>query len=75
VTRTCSRWRAAPPRLDIEWRHGEAGALPFDDGAFDVVICQQRGLQCGARDRALERFESSGRLEFPMTAHLASAVR
>jgi SAM-dependent methyltransferase len=30
-----------PPGLNIEWRQGSAQALPFDDGAFDVVVCQQ----------------------------------
>jgi ubiquinone/menaquinone biosynthesis C-methylase UbiE len=30
-----------PPGLKIEWRQGSAQALPFDDGAFDVVLCQQ----------------------------------
>lgn len=35
--------RAVAPRID--WREGNAGALPLDDGErFDVVICQQ-GLQ------------------------------
>ena len=29
---------------EIEWREGDATALPFDDDAFDVVLCQQ-GLQ------------------------------
>ena len=29
-----------PPGLKIEWRQGSAQALPFDDGAFDVVVCQ-----------------------------------
>ena len=29
--------RVAP---EIEWRHGDAGDLPFDDGAFDVVVSQ-----------------------------------
>lgn len=34
--------RVAP---DIEWREGNAGALPLKDGeTFDVVVCQQ-GLQ------------------------------
>jgi len=28
----------------IEWTQGDAGALPFDDAAFDMVFCQQ-GLQ------------------------------
>jgi ubiquinone/menaquinone biosynthesis C-methylase UbiE len=35
--------RAAAP--DIDWREGNAGALPLNDGEqFDVVVCQQ-GLQ------------------------------
>jgi len=28
----------------IDWRIGDAAALPFEDGGFDVVLCQQ-GLQ------------------------------
>jgi SAM-dependent methyltransferase len=24
----------------IEWRVGDAGSLPYDDGSFDVVLCQ-----------------------------------
>lgn len=28
----------------IEWRQGDASALPFDDAQFDIVLCQQ-GLQ------------------------------
>lgn len=28
----------------IDWREGDAGALPFDDAVFDLVFCQQ-GLQ------------------------------
>jgi SAM-dependent methyltransferase len=27
-------------RPDIEWRLGDAGELPFEDGSFDVVLCQ-----------------------------------
>ncbi|MGY1601513.1 methyltransferase domain-containing protein [Geodermatophilus sp. SYSU D00815] len=27
-------------RPDLEWRQGDAGDLPFADGAFDVVLCQ-----------------------------------
>src|SRR5262245_59852027 len=33
----------ALPRLEgaaIEWREGDAGALPFGDRTFDVVFCQ-----------------------------------
>ena len=33
-----------PPGVTIDWRQGSALALPFSDGAFDVVLCQQ-GLQ------------------------------
>ena len=33
-----------PPDLTIDWRQGSALALPFADGTFDVVLCQQ-GLQ------------------------------
>lgn len=27
-------------RPEIEWREGDAGALPFPDAGFDVVLCQ-----------------------------------
>jgi SAM-dependent methyltransferase len=33
-----------PPGLTIDWRQGSAVILPFADGAFEVVLCQQ-GLQ------------------------------
>lgn len=38
--------RSSPPPAGapIEWYEGSADALPFDDGAFDVVLCQL-GLQ------------------------------
>ena len=32
---------AAESRLAIEWRQGDASEIPFPDGAFDVVCCQQ----------------------------------
>lgn len=42
--------------LDIEFVEGDAGDLPFEDGAFDVVTCQQ-GLQFfPERERALGEF-------------------
>jgi ubiquinone/menaquinone biosynthesis C-methylase UbiE len=31
--------RAMEPELD--WRVGDAGALPFADGSFDLVLCQE----------------------------------
>jgi len=34
----------APDGAPIEWREGDAAALPFEDGSFDAVLCQQ-GLQ------------------------------
>ena len=34
----------APSGASIEWREGDAAALPYEDESFDVVICQQ-GLQ------------------------------
>ena len=36
--------RAASPGARIEWYEGSALALPFLDGSFDIVVCQQ-GLQ------------------------------
>ena len=33
-----------PPGITIQWRQGSALALPFADGTFEVVLCQQ-GLQ------------------------------
>ena len=35
---------ATPPGMAIDWREGDAEALPFDDGEFTVVLCQM-GLQ------------------------------
>lgn len=39
-----ARTQAASSDAVVEWHQGDAGALPFDDAAFDVVLCQQ-GLQ------------------------------
>jgi SAM-dependent methyltransferase len=39
-----ARAAAAHVRPAIDWRAGDAASLPFPDGAFDVVLCQQ-GLQ------------------------------
>ena len=33
--------RAAAGDVSIEWRHGDVAALPFADGTFDVVCCEQ----------------------------------
>jgi ubiquinone/menaquinone biosynthesis C-methylase UbiE len=29
-----------PPGRAVEWRHADALSLPFEDNAFDVVVCQ-----------------------------------
>ena len=29
-----------PPGAEVEWRHGNAEAIPVPDNAFDVVVCQ-----------------------------------
>jgi len=31
---------ASRVRADIDWRKGDAGALPLPDGSFDAVLCQ-----------------------------------
>ena len=37
-----ARARAAPPSdgAAVDWQEGNAGALPFDTGTFDAVLCQ-----------------------------------
>jgi ubiquinone/menaquinone biosynthesis C-methylase UbiE len=35
-----ARATAAPSEPVIEWRQGDAAALPLPDGSFDVVLCQ-----------------------------------
>jgi SAM-dependent methyltransferase len=61
------RRRGLGPEIEaIEWREGEATALPFPDESFDVVYCEQ-GLQFfGDRARALVELRrvvaSDGRL-------------
>jgi SAM-dependent methyltransferase len=40
-------------RPDIEWRQGDAAALPFAPGSFDVVLCQSALMFFPDRDGAL----------------------
>ena len=44
----------------IEWRLGSATELPFEDGSFDVVLCQQ-GLQYFPDRPAGERWPACSR--------------
>lgn len=41
-------------RPDIEWRQGDASALPFPDGSFDAVLCQMALMFFPDRARALQ---------------------
>jgi ubiquinone/menaquinone biosynthesis C-methylase UbiE len=40
-------------RPDLEWRQGDAAALPFPDRAFDAVLCQMALMFFPDRGRAL----------------------
>lgn len=44
---------AARVRPDLEWRQGDAHALPFDDHHFDAVTCQMALMFLTDRHRAL----------------------
>jgi ubiquinone/menaquinone biosynthesis C-methylase UbiE len=35
-----ARANAAREGVDVDFRHGDAAAMPFDDGVFDFVVCQ-----------------------------------
>lgn len=48
--------RSAVPAPNVEWREASALELPFPDGSFDMVLCQQ-GVQFFAdRPKALREF-------------------
>lgn len=42
--------RVAP---DIDWHQGDVASLPFDDGSFDVVVCQMALMFFPHRSQAL----------------------
>jgi ubiquinone/menaquinone biosynthesis C-methylase UbiE len=44
--------RASAGDVPIEWREADAGALPFPDGSFDAVFCQQALQFVAAREEA-----------------------
>ena len=55
-----------------------AAGLPFDAGAFDVVLCQAALMFFPDRSGALRemaRVTSDGRLELPIRGHLVTARR
>jgi ubiquinone/menaquinone biosynthesis C-methylase UbiE len=61
-------------RVPIEWRQGDVCALPFADGRFEVVLCQQ-GLQFvpdpGAALREMRRvLVPGGRLAFTIFSEI-----
>src|SRR5262249_28694139 len=54
--------------VPIEWRTGDAAALPFENGIFDVILCQQ-GVQffpdrIGALQEMRRVLRVGGRLAF-----------
>lgn len=42
----------SPPGAVVDWREGDAGALPFEAGSFDAVICQLGFQYFPDRERA-----------------------
>src|SRR5262245_15766991 len=54
--------------VPIEWRTGDAGSLPFENGTFDAVLCQQGVQFFPDRGRALREMRRvlrlGGRLAF-----------
>jgi SAM-dependent methyltransferase len=66
--------RVAP---EIEWRQGDAGALPFEDGAFDVVTSQYALMFFPDRARALREMwrvlAPGGRLAVAVCGPIAGA--
>ncbi len=57
--------RTIDPTSIVDWRHWDDGGLPFDDGTFDVVVCQH----------ALHRFPDPGRIVEEMRRVLAPGGR
>ncbi len=51
-----ARSAAADEGLSIEWREGSVLEMPFPDGAFDAVLCQQ-GLQYFDNENATQEMQ------------------
>lgn len=62
---------------EIEWRQGDAGELPFEDGAFDVVVSQYALMffpDQAAGLREMQRvLQAGGRLAIAVCGPLADA--
>jgi ubiquinone/menaquinone biosynthesis C-methylase UbiE len=84
---TVAEQMAAREGAEVEWVHGAAEALPFKDGSFDVVLCQQALQFCPDRPAALGELRrvlaGGGRLvismwfgldQFPVYAALDAAI-
>ena len=69
--------RRASAGAAIEWREGDAARLPFPDGAFDVVTCQQALQFFPDRPRALREMRrvlaSGGRVALAVLRGLAQS--
>jgi ubiquinone/menaquinone biosynthesis C-methylase UbiE len=61
-------------RPDIEWREGDAAALPFPDGSFDAVLCQMALMFFPDRAGALREMRrvagAGGTVAIAVPAHL-----
>jgi ubiquinone/menaquinone biosynthesis C-methylase UbiE len=61
-------------RPDIEWREGDAAAMPFPDGSFDVVLCQMALMFFPDRAGALREMRrlvgAGGTVAIVVPAHL-----
>ena len=61
---------------DIEWREGDAAAMPFPDGSFDVVVCQMALMFFRDRAGALRDMRrvvsAGGTVALVVPAHLAA---
>jgi ubiquinone/menaquinone biosynthesis C-methylase UbiE len=51
-----ARANAAREGVDVDFRHGDAAAMPFDDGVFDFVVCQAAFQNFASPAEALKEF-------------------
>jgi trans-aconitate methyltransferase len=64
-------------RPDLRWERGDAGALPFDDGSFDLVVSQAALMFFGDRVAALREMGrvagADGRVAVQVPGRLAES--